>query len=375
MISRSSTSKNCFCILYDYFNTYGGAEYLSLVMCKGLPGSHLYVSDLSDDYRQDMSNVVHRPCVILNKSKAVPLKIHAILCFLFFVKVNSYETTIYSGYYSIFASFFHYRGRKIYYCHSVPKAIFDADYQRGFLSSKGKFRFVFYGALRLYRILFLMSLNKMDMVLSNSSFTKCLLEKHCNINSKVIYPPVDIKYFVPASQDFWDLKNKNRFISIGRLEPLKNISAVIEAFLECPSCHLTVISGGSLMPKFLELVENVENIELTGWISKQMLKAHMQSVMASIYIPTKEDFGISVVESLACGIPVITVAQGGCDEIINSESIGVKLDPEEDLSVQIRDVCCRITNGELRFSREECLKRASMFSDTKFLRDIKNALD
>ena len=83
-----------------------------------------------------------------------------------------------------------------------------------------------------------------------------------------------------------------------------------------------------LNEKNLERLANkAKNIKFVGIISDTHLKDLLSRCIATIYIPIDEDFGMSPVESMAAGKPVIGVAEGGLLETIVHKETGFLLQP------------------------------------------------
>jgi len=83
-----------------------------------------------------------------------------------------------------------------------------------------------------------------------------------------------------------------------------------------PKKNLVVVSGGSEIHKIEEAAERAKNIQVLGWVDEEKLQDLTGKCIATIYIPTDEDFRISPVESMAAGKPVIGVKEGGLLETV-----------------------------------------------------------
>jgi len=95
----------------------------------------------------------------------------------------------------------------------------------------------------------------------------------------------------------------------------------------------------------------------------------MQGARAMIF-PAFEDFGMAMVEMMACGRPVIALGRGGaCDTVIDGET-GV-LAPEQ----SIESFVSAIERFErLTFSRERLRAHAETFSASRFLERLKDEI-
>ena len=122
----------------------------------------------------------------------------------------------------------------------------------------------------------------------------------------------DKKYF---GKDFYPLlSNQKVLIYLGRLHPKKGIELAIQAFASLLSCHINAkfviigVGDKSYTRKLLELVSSLKinnDVIFVGQVSEQEKLRFLHS--ADIYVLPSygENFGISVVEALASGLPVI----------------------------------------------------------------------
>ncbi len=155
----------------------------------------------------------------------------------------------------------------------------------------------------------------MDRIIANSKTVQKRVKQYLNLDSIVIYPPCNIGRF--AWQESGDY-----YLSCARLEPYKRVATIVQAFLKMPDKKLVVASGGRELEPLKKLAENASNISFTGWLEEKKLARLVGNAIATIYIPVEEDFGISPVESMAAGKPVIGVAEGGLLETVLHEKTG-----------------------------------------------------
>lgn len=103
---------------------------------------------------------------------------------------------------------------------------------------------------------------------------------------------------------------------------IKRVDLIVSAFKKMPDKKLIVASGGSELEHLQHLASNAPNITFTGWIDHEELVRLMGNAIATIYMPKDEDFGISPVESMAAGKPVIGVNEGGVMETVMDGETG-----------------------------------------------------
>lgn len=133
--------------------------------------------------------------------------------------------------------------------------------------------------------------------------------------ARVIYPPVDCGRFEPSPQGGHD----GYFLFSGRLvEAYKRPSAVVEAFRSLP--HRLVIAGDGPARAALERIAG-RNVEFVGHVGDAKLRSLMQRCAAVIF-PSRDDFGLVPVETMACGRPVLAFAAGGALETVVAGTTG-----------------------------------------------------
>jgi glycosyltransferase involved in cell wall biosynthesis len=116
----------------------------------------------------------------------------------------------------------------------------------------------------------------------------------------------------------------------------------------------------------LELAHGAQNIEFTDWLDDRQLQQKLGHAIATLYIPEDEDFGMSAVESMAAGKPVITVAEGGLLETQIDGETGLLLPPNPNPQ-EIAQAVLWLTPERALAMRTACEQRASDFTTDRFL--------
>ncbi len=158
-----------------------------------------------------------------------------------------------------------------------------------------------------------MSADRVDHFVANSHTVKERIHKYYRRDSSVIYPPVDTDNFY-VSNNIGDY-----FVAGGRLVTYKRLDLVVKAFnrLKLP---LKIFGIGPEYNSLRKMAKS--NIEFLGKISDSEKTKLLSEAQAFIY-PQVEDFGITAVESLASGRPVIAYQGGGATETVTHASSGV----------------------------------------------------
>jgi glycosyltransferase involved in cell wall biosynthesis len=164
------------------------------------------------------------------------------------------------------------------------------------------------------RKLDLESTKNIDIFIANSTITQERIKKYYGKPSTVIHPPVDVDKFTPPPKG-----ERSGYILWGRHVPYKRFDLAIEAAnkLKAP---LTIIGSGPDTDRLKKLAG--PTVTFTGRISDEELVKRAQSAKAFLF-PNEEDFGISAVEALAAGTPVIAYAKGGALDIVQDGETGV----------------------------------------------------
>lgn len=164
------------------------------------------------------------------------------------------------------------------------------------------------------RALDLESIKGIDVFIANSTITQQRIKLYYDRPSTVIYPPVDVERFTPPPQG-----ERSGYIVWGRHVPYKRFDLAIEAANQL-GFPLTIVGSGADTERLKKLAG--PTVTFTGRISDTELVKRAQSAKGFLF-PNEEDFGMSAVEALAAGTPVIAYAKGGALDIVQDGESGV----------------------------------------------------
>jgi len=120
------------------------------------------------------------------------------------------------------------------------------------------------------------------------------------------------------------------FLSFARLSSIKRVDRIVAAFQKMPEEKL-ILTYGKNDPekeKIFQMIEGYKNISAICSPDDGELRQLIQEATATIYVPVDEDFGMSPVESMSCGTPVIGVNDGGLKETIIDGKTGILIHPD-----------------------------------------------
>lgn len=143
-----------------------------------------------------------------------------------------------------------------------------------------------------------------DYFIANSSHIQKDIKKFYGRDSAVIYPPVNVKR--SQTKDY-GLKTMGYFITMGRQVPHKRIDIIVQACTNL-GLPLKVIGGGPEHDKLIKMAG--PSVEFLGQLADKDIPKHLAAAEAFIFA-SYDDFGISPVEAMAAGTPVIAYKAGG----------------------------------------------------------------
>lgn len=354
-------------VLHDYFERADGGGRLSTLLVKGLDADLCYgFVSLPHPFVQ---GTLQNPQEIDLKAQSnLPLWRQFKLARTFENNtgfLNEYETAIYSGFYTPLAVNQHLQGKNILYCHTPPRFMYD---QKEFYLQS--IPFILRPLLNVFtnwlQPRYEQAVDKMDLIIANSQNIQRRIKQYLNVESTVIYPPCEIERF------YWN-SQRDYYLSFGRLDPLKRISRIVDTFLQMPDKKLIIASDGPEFIKLKQQIGNAQNIILLGKVNEQKLLELISNCIATIYIPKDEDFGMSPVESMAAGKPVLGVAEGGLLESILDKETGILLPPDPSVEMIIEGIH-HLTPQRTLEMKENCEQQAQQFSVERFLSNMKRIL-
>ena len=256
-----------------------------------------------------------------------------------------------------------------YYCHTPPRFAYDLEdwyrerapaWQRPMLA---------WLAARVRRD-YEEALGRMQGIAANSRTVRDRLRRFLGVEAVTVIPP-------PVATERWNWRGQEDFyLSTARLEPYKRVDWAVRAFRDLPDRKLVVASGGSQLEALRSLAAGCDNIHFTGWLDDAALSDLVGRCIATVYLARDEDFGLSPVESMASGKPVIGVREGGLAETGSHDRTGILLDSEVAGDTEALAQAVRTLDAEkARSMRAACEARARDFSSDRFDRAIVDWLD
>lgn len=361
-------------IICDWLTNMGGAEKVVLALHETFPNAPIYTSVFDANTMPAFRNLNIRttylqrfPKFVRNLHKFMPmLRVHAFRS----LDLSEYDIIISS------ASAEAKQIKKtrpdqihICYCHTPIRYYWSHYGEYRANPGFGKFNWL----IRLTMPLFVPRLKKADLraaqevdfFIANSSAVKYRIEKYYKRPANVIYPPVDTQRFVPSQ------KRGDYYVALSRHAPYKRLDLAIAAANEL-RVPLRIFGSGSETSK-LRLMAGPTITFHEGSPSKKDQAEITRSLThgRGYLFPAEEDFGITPVEAMAGGSPVIAFGKGGALDIVDDGKTGVIFSQQT-----LESVVDAIKRAEkIHFSPTTLHTQAERFDQTHFTIKMKNFVE
>jgi len=349
-------------IFHDYFGAIGGGERVVITLAK-LLNADIITTDLDavDKLNKEV-NVIS----LGHTKKIPPLKqISATEKFYSCDFSNDYDFFIFTGNWSHYAAHRHHPN--MWYCYTPVRAFYDlynTFLQRQDFITRQAFRAWVHG----HRWLDQKSVNNIDQIVTISKNSQKRIEKYHQRTANIIYPPVDVsKFKCKEYGDFW--------LSVNRLYPEKRVELQIEAFRKMPDEKLIIVGGyakGDHAEKYAKSISTKLplNVSILGEVSEQELIDLYARCRGFICTALDEDFGLTPVEAMASGKPVVAVNEGGFRETV-TEKTGLLIKADIHSTIEaVKFISC-----DPESYRNACLEQAKRFDLSIFSEKIKNVVN
>jgi len=203
--------------------------------------------------------------------------------------------------------------------------------------------------------------DRVDSFISNSQNTADRIEKYYRRESVVINPPVDAERFAIAES------RGNYFLALGRLVAQKKMDLLVETFNEL-GLPLKIVGTGPEMDKLKKMAKS--NIEFLGYVD-DAAAAKLYAEARAYLMPQEEDFGITPLEAMAAGTPVVAFGKGGALETVVAGKTGIFFEK------QMKDSLKKAIEGldEKSFNPEEIREHALKYDTKIFKEKIKDYVE
>lgn len=314
-------------LVCDDLIQFGGAEKVFLAVSKEFPEAPVFTAVISDEWKKILNEKGIKFHTSFMQNLPFITKIYRYYSSLFFhvyamesFNLNDYDTVLsFSSRYGHFVitkpgtkhiCYMHSPGRMFW----EPFSYFESE-NYGYLKMLKKIGDLFVQIpSSILRILDYISAQRVDKFIANSQMTQKRIKKYYGLESVVINP------FIDLSEYTLDLRTEKSdyFLIITRLASWKKVDIAIDA-CESLGLKLKIIGDGPAKKDLLEKAGS--NTELLGHVSDKDKIEYLKNCIALI-ATQQEDFGITTLEALSLGKPVIAFRGGGSLEILKEGVTG-----------------------------------------------------
>jgi len=352
-------------IIHDWLNGMRGGEKVLEELLEIFPDSDVFTLFLEED---KISEKIRKHRIItssLNRSGFIKKRYRNFLPLfprtIEEFNLEHYDRVISSSHCVAKGVIPHPHALHISYLHSPMRYAWD-QYYHYFGSGNGFRRRYIRKKISALRQWDVTSSDRVDHFIANSNFVKERIRRYYRRDSEVIHPPVDTAYFTPAQGG-----DGEYYLTVSALVPYKKVDSLVKAF-NLTGDRLIIVGKGPEESRLKRMAG--KNIEFKKDLPGEELLRLYRSSRAFVYAGV-EDFGITFVEALSCGIPVISYGRGGVTDIVNTEN-GV-LYGNDDPAGFLEGLeefrgrsfnAGKIRETALRFSKENFRKKIKDFMDS-----------
>ncbi len=361
-------------LVHDYLKEYGGAERVLSVLHEMFPDAPIYCAFFKPgstaakefkgaDIRPSWANLLIR-----NWNLYSPLRFLTPLIWESF-DFSKYDLVILSSSWFLTKPVRIPKHVKVIcYCHTPPRYLYGyrtaIDWQKYFFVR-------IYGEiighfLRLYDFL---GAKRVDQFIANSENVKKRIEKFYRKDSVIIYPPVEILKIKNAAAG---AIKEDYFLVASRISSEKGIPMAMEAANKL-GVKLKVVGefSGLRWEENKINSQKGENVEFLGRVDDSELYRLYAKAKGFIVLEQDVDFGITPVEAMAAGTPVVAFKSGGYLETIIEGKTGVFFDKYE--TGALMEAMKKVL--KIKFEKAILQKQAEKFSREKFVEKMKGVVN
>ncbi len=254
--------------------------------------------------------------------------------------------------------------KMICYCHSPMRYVWEPELSRQYAMTLPKVLRPFWPALCAWlRRVDAHAAQRVDLFVANSRTVAERIRRAYKRDSIVIYPPVEIPEYSPASdrEDF--------YLCVGHHVGYKRLDLAVEACTRLGR-DLVVIGDGVEAARLQGTNGSQSRARFLGFQPDDVVHEYYRRARALLF-PGEEDFGIVPVEAMAFGCPVVAFGRGGATESVLDGKTGVLFQTQS--ADSLADAIVRFEG--MSFDPAELYRHASQFGRERFQRELREAIN
>lgn len=354
-------------IVHDWLTNMGGAERLIVDFHELYPEAPIYTSVYNPEKldKELVENIDIRTTFLQkNKKKVENHKKYFPLMPMAFesLNLNEYDVVLSSSTCCAKGIIAHPDAIHICYCATPMRYAWEKreDYVIGMGKFKKKLISILLHYMRMWDVT---SSARVDYFIANSTTVQKRIKKYYNRESVVINPAVRCNQF-----DISD-KDEDYYFVVSRLVRYKRFDLAVQACKELGK-KLVVIGDGPELENLKKIADGDENIKFLGAQKTDVVRKYMAEGKALLF-PGEEDFGITPVEAMACGRPVIAYGRGGVLDSVIDGKTGVFF--HEQTVEAVKEAILK--SEKMNFNKKEIRQHTFQFDENEFKNKIKKFIE
>lgn len=352
-------------IVHDWLTNMGGAEQCIINFKEIYPDAPIYTTFYNPDNLDDKlknldvrTSFLQKKKMVTNHKKYYPLMPLAFENF----DLNEYDVILSSS--TCCAKGVLPKPGTLHICYCNTPMRYAWEKREDYMEGMGKFKRRLVEILLHYmRIWDVVSSNRVDYFIANSSAVKERIEKHYRRDAVVINPPVRCNMFNITDTD------GDYYFVVSRFVKYKRFDLAVQACKDLGK-KLILIGDGPEREKLEKIADGAENIQFLGRQPDDVVKKYMSECKALLF-PGEEDFGIVPVEAQACGRPVIAFGKGGVLDTVIDGKTGVLF--KEQTPESIKEAIEKFET--MKFDKQTIREHSLEFDEKVFQEKIKNFIE
>jgi len=356
-------------VTHDYLDQYGGAERTVLAICEHFRSAPLYTSVYDRAVMRQLGFVEPAQQIVVSFIQRWPLRRRVPRYYLTWLYPLAFRTFDLRGYELILSSA-NFAAKDltispgavhVSYCYTPPRFLWGFDSDTACRAMPIHERPLATLARATLRRLDYRAAQQVNLFVACSNAVARRIQQAYGRSSVVVYPPVDTGRF-----DRHPGRDEGFFLTVTRLNAYKRIDYVIDA---CNRANLPLIVVGTGPWETRLRARAGPTVRVVGHLPDEEVERLMSSCRAFV-LPGEEDFGITAVEAMAAGKPVLALGRGGVVETVIDGSTGLLYEeptPESFLAAVGRLSAARWDMGAIR-------ARARNFDKARFAERLDGAI-
>lgn len=362
-------------LVHDFLHTFGGAERVLKTLTEMFPAAPVYTLLASP---QVVASHFPNSTIHTSPLQRSPLrKWPHLLIAAMPQAIETFNLSTYNVVISSSGAFSHGvltgpETRHICYCHSPMR--YAWDWHREYLDDRGigqgALRFAAESVMTRLRTWDQVSARRVDTWVANSQTVQERLSRYYHVESEVIYPPVDTDFFNSNTTPIVD-NQPTYAVTVGRLSSYKRVEIMIQA-CAAAKIPLKVVGEGPDRKRLSRCAQKyAAEVSFLGRLGDTETRKIVANARCFLFA-AEDDFGITPVEALSLGVPVLALARGGARETVREGENGWFF--TEPTAQSLEQTLRHFLSEGVAFTPAQICETALRFSHARFTSAIHNLL-